>query len=416
MAISYEEALATLESMFSDQGYTAQQLDAVLRHHGGHMEHTVETFLMHGGGTPDELMQKLPSIPVGGGAVAAASSNNNGGGGGDAQHNIDADEELARQLAAEDERQQQQQQRGRSNSRQTNRSTNQSSERGMGLASAMGAFPGQRRPMASTVTAPAARKPAARKPASVPPAAAFPKPPAGTRGRGTATVLPFDFLRIPGRKYPAASTSTSSSTTQATTASNSNNAISFSDPIASASGPGGMGQMMSDEQLARMLQDELFQEELRNNPEFSHLAGGGSRRNPSARSVGGRAQTTTTGRSNYASGAGGGRGGGIGWGERTDFFDRISDLGDNAKRRFQTFAAGWNDPNAQSSRASRPALFGGSGGAAAESNTANRGNERRGLLDLAMDEEEEELDFVGGNNSNAFEMNDVSGNGDKKKD
>ena len=34
---------------------------------------------------------------------------------------------------------------------------------------------------------------------------------------------------------------------------------------------------MTDEQLARMLQDELFQVELRNNPEFSHLAHGGGR-------------------------------------------------------------------------------------------------------------------------------------------
>lgn len=167
--------------------------------------------------------------------------------------------------------------------------------------------------------------------------------------------------------------------------------------------------MMSDEQLARMLQDELFQEELRNNPEFSHLAGG--RRNPTR--AGGRAPTAAaTGRSNHG-GAGGGGGGGVGWGERTDFFDRISDLGDNAKKRFQNFAASWNEPNAQSNRASRPALFG--GGGAASSNANNRGNERTGLLDLGLEEDEEELDFVGGNN-NAFEMNDVGGNGDKKKD
>lgn len=40
MSLSYEEALATLQSMFGDQGYTAQDLDAVLRHFGGHMENT----------------------------------------------------------------------------------------------------------------------------------------------------------------------------------------------------------------------------------------------------------------------------------------------------------------------------------------------------------------------------------------
>jgi hypothetical protein len=52
--------------------------------------------------------------------------------------------------------------------------------------------------------------------------------------------------------------------------------------------------MDSDEALARMLQDELFAQELRNNPEFAHLAGGRSRphmvggRPSSARSSSGR--------------------------------------------------------------------------------------------------------------------------------
>ena len=92
MAISYEEALATLQSMFADQGYTAPQLDAVLRHHGGHMENTVETLLAHGGGTPADLLARLLGLPAGGGAAAAGAA-----------HDIDADAELARQLAAEDE-------------------------------------------------------------------------------------------------------------------------------------------------------------------------------------------------------------------------------------------------------------------------------------------------------------------------
>ena len=95
-----------------------------------------------------------------------------------------------------------------------------------------------------------------------------------------------------------------------------------------------------------------------------------------------------------------------------------SELGDKAKSRFQDFVASWNDPNAQ---ANRRALFGGG----AQNNTASRGNERRGLLsnDLNMDEDEEELDFVGGNSDRAVEMNDVGGSGakinwsgDKKKD
>jgi len=418
MAISYEEALSTLQAMFSDQGYTSHQLDAVLRHFGGHMEHTVETLLSHGGGTPDELIAKLPSLPASGGGSGSAFAANNTGGGGNASdnnaaHNIDADEELARQLQAEDERQQQQ--RGRSRQRSAIQPSGLGM--GMGMGSALGNFPGQeRRAMASTVTAP--KRPAAKPAAAVTPTRL--QPPPGTKGRGTPTVLPSDFLRIPGQKYPV-----SSSTTTSTTASSS----SISDPIASANGPGGFGQMMTDEQMARMLQDELFQEELRNNPEFSHLAG---RRNPSARSTvpagGNRIAATrigqTTGRSHHGGATGGG--GGIGWGERTDFFDRLSDLGDNAKRRFQHFASSWNDPNAQTNR--RP-LFG--GGGSGGQTTTNRGNERRGLLSLSNDlnmdedEEEEEMDFVGGaTGGRDFEMNDVGSgsgaqinwSGDKKMD
>lgn len=63
------------------------------------------------------------------------------------------------------------------------------------------------------------------------------------KGRGTPTELPADFLRIPGYKRSA---------------------------NASGSGPAGM----DDETLARMLQDELFSEELARNPDFAHLARG----------------------------------------------------------------------------------------------------------------------------------------------
>jgi hypothetical protein len=63
---------------------------------------------------------------------------------------------------------------------------------------------------------------------------------------GTVTVLPDDFLRVPNFR-----------------GSISNNTLS------------------DDEALARMLQDELFTEELRRNPDFAHLAG---RRNNSATS------------------------------------------------------------------------------------------------------------------------------------
>ena len=174
-----------------------------------------------------------------------------------------------------------------------------------------------------------------------------------------------------------------------------------------------------------MLQDELFQEELRNNPEFSHLAGrsrGGFGGGNSARIGGFPGQQQSTGRSTYA---GAGAASGIGWGERNDFFDRVSgemecvkfqegwdsltslslvatELGDQAKSRFQQFAANWNNPN----RAGRP-LFGGGPPAAPQ----QRMNESRGLLadDLGLEDEEEEMSFIGGD-SNSFEMQ------DKKKD
>ena len=154
MTITYEEALATLSSMFST--YTSAQLDAVLRHHSGHMEHTVDTLLSHTG-SPEELvaMIKRGELPVGGNTSAGTS----GGG-----HNIDADEELARQLAREDQ---------------------QSRPARQGFVP-----PGQRRTMASNVTAPprtststGAQSTSAQK-----------------KGRGTPTTLPSDFLRIPGQK------------------------------------------------------------------------------------------------------------------------------------------------------------------------------------------------------------------------
>lgn len=60
------------------------------------------------------------------------------------------------------------------------------------------------------------------------------------QGIGTFTVLPDDFLCIPNYRSSASS-------------------------------------MSDDEALARMLQDELFTEELRRNPDFAHLAGSNSR-------------------------------------------------------------------------------------------------------------------------------------------
>jgi hypothetical protein len=63
--------------------------------------------------------------------------------------------------------------------------------------------------------------------------------------RGTPTKLPDDFLRIPGYRYPKRNGTTSAATGE-----------------------------MDDETLARMLQDELFSQELARNPDFAHLARG----------------------------------------------------------------------------------------------------------------------------------------------
>lgn len=58
MALSYEEALATLQSMFAEP-WTRDTLDAVLRHQKGHMENTVDFLLRHGDKDPQMLVDQL---------------------------------------------------------------------------------------------------------------------------------------------------------------------------------------------------------------------------------------------------------------------------------------------------------------------------------------------------------------------
>ncbi|GAX14563.1 hypothetical protein FisN_6Lh341 [Fistulifera solaris] len=61
MALSYEEALSTLESMFSESSsaWTRESLDAVLRFQKGHMENTVDFILRHINQNPQLLMEQL---------------------------------------------------------------------------------------------------------------------------------------------------------------------------------------------------------------------------------------------------------------------------------------------------------------------------------------------------------------------
>jgi hypothetical protein len=112
-----------------------------------------------------------------------------------------------------------------------------------------------------------------------------PQPPPAPvkKGRGTTTELPPDFLRIPGAATPVASS------------------------------------LDSDEALARMLQDELFSQELRNNPEFAHLARGRSRRSTNERSSSGR-RVGESPRASDARFPGGGQRGGGGH----DIIDKLS--------------------------------------------------------------------------------------------
>lgn len=160
MTITYEEALATLQSMFGNP-WTRELLDEVLRHEKGHMENTVDLILRHGDQDPKILVDQLAAgiDPL--------------------QNTAALDEALARQLALGNIH--------RSGGGGTSRTAPQRQQKG--------------------------------------------KP----------TTLPDDFLRIPGYTPPSQSSLIS-----------------------------------DDEALARMLQDELFTEELRRNPDFAHLARGRS--------------------------------------------------------------------------------------------------------------------------------------------
>jgi ribosomal protein L12E/L44/L45/RPP1/RPP2 len=362
MTISYEEALSTLSSMFSSQGYTSQQLDAVLRHYGGHMENCVEAILLHGDGSPDELIRKLPSLSTAAPAAAAAAASSSGGGG---SHDIDADEELARQLAAEDRQQ------------SSNNYARTTQNNARAAAARRQHFHEQRRPMASTVTA-AASSPSRRGGGNNSNNTAQQT----KKGRGTHTTLPMDFLRIPGRNYSSTNNNNNNGSTTAASTS-------------------GAANGMTDEQLARMLQDELFQEELRNNPEFSHLGNyyGSSRsRQHQHHQQGQQYQQQQQG---------------------PDIFDKLSELGDAARQRFQAFAAGWNNAQGNTNNSGGGGGLFGLGGAVGGGggSPSNRGgNERRGLLsgELDMDEDEEEMDFIGGGRD--VELKSVGRSGDKKTD
>ena len=145
-------------------------------------------------------------------------------------------------------------------------------------------------------------------------------------GKGKSTTLPEDFLRPPGYT------------------------------------PGMTNSVSDDEALARMLQDELFTEELRRNPDFAHLAHG---RGSNARIPGQRSNSNTSSTASNTSvnpaAAAANRFGEFARSltgqqpqQRNDnaisqqspnVLEKISELGDNAKRRLQLLAAQFNANN-----------------------------------------------------------------------
>mmetsp|Transcript_638 Transcript_638/g.855 ORF Transcript_638/g.855 Transcript_638/m.855 type:complete len:319 (+) Transcript_638:261-1217(+) len=288
MSITYEEALATLNSMFGAP-WENSHLDAVLRHFQGHMENTVESILNHGDKPPEDLITQLKSKPT------TQTDPSSGGGTGLDAVQISMDEELARALASEEDRSAAVQE---SPSHNNNAPTVNRSQ------------------IMSGGVAPTPRPQKKTKPVA-------PVVPT-KKGRGTPTDLPPDFLRIPGKKY--------------------------NDGVA------------GDEALARMLQDDLFTEELANNPEFAHLARG---RNPSAASRYSRQPRASNAvYAGYTPGGGGGGG--------VDIMKAMSEMGETAKKRLALFAANWNAKQG-----------GGNNGGAM--------SERRGLLDNPTENEQEML-------------------------
>lgn len=164
-----------------------------------------------------------------------------------------------------------------------------------------------------------------------------PAPAPAQKGRGTPTNLPPDFLRI-----PSAMSSTSNT------------------------------DIANDEALARMLQDKLFAEELKNNPEFAHLANGGA-------GAGGRRVVHRNGRR-------------PGDGQPPEVLKALAGMGEQAKKRFQDLATNFkkkinehqNNRNLQSNGSFASGRVGGGGA-----------SETRGLLDIHDDDDEQEISFVG---------------------
>ena len=242
MAITYEDALATLQSMFAAP-WNRESLDYILRNQKGHMENTVDLILRHGDKDPQILVDQLEA------------------GINPSQTAVVADEILARQLS-----QQQQQRR-----------------------------------------------------VATPPSRA-------TGSKGKPTTLPDDFLRVSGFNSGSSA--------------------------------------VDDEALARMLQDQLFSEELSRNREFAHLARGGGRSSAVAARAPGTAGVNpialagskinefasrfTQNNSNSS------RQNDNTVPQSPNVMEKVAAMGDNAKRRLQLLAAQFNAQHNPNNRQTEP--------------------------------------------------------------
>ena len=231
------------------------------------------------------------------------------------------DEQLARSLAAQQEQQQQQVQS--SPSRSVSTRSNQSSVTELSAVGNAGI---------SNATRPASSTSSSRS--------------NSTKQRGTPTTLPDDFLRIPGAPYASAAAAATTSTDANTLA--------------------------TDEALARMLQDKLFAQELKNNPEFAHLARGGVGA-PSADHV----QWGFGNRSNQQQARDG-----------PGVMEALAGMGEGAKRRLAELAQKVKTNVDRINQQNSERGGGGDGFVPA--------SERRGLLDLNADDDHdsEEISFA----------------------
>jgi len=270
MAISYEEALATLQAMFTEP-WTRQSLDAVLRHEKGHMENTCELILQHGENDPQILVDRLKA--------------------GGPEPQVAMDEVLARRLAASS-------------------ATSNTSSRGGTRQSSDNAH----------------------------------------KGRGIPTTLPSDFLRLPGHRSSVSGTNRTTATSNAVD-----------------------GQPMDDETLARMLQDELFSEELARNPDFAHLAG--QRRQQQRQNSGPRVSASNARLPAAQPGAPLQNPF-----EGVNVMQKISSMGDGARRRLQLFATSFEHKMKGMNNQNNAASIG-SGGGSGMQEARGAAAERRGLLD-----------------------------------